>query len=59
MKSVWISLGAFVAASVGTDCLAASVQFDVRDEAGNPLSDAVVFLESPEEAKAVKPLQGA
>jgi len=59
MKSVWISLGAFVAASVGTGCLAASVQFDVRDEAGKPLTDAVLFLESPEAAKAVKPLQGA
>lgn len=38
---------------------AASVQIDVRDAAGKPLSEAVVFLESPEAARLVKPMAGA
>lgn len=56
MKSVWVGVGAWLATAV---CAAASVQVELRDEAGKPLSDAVVFLESPEAAKAVKPLLGA
>ncbi|MDD0816500.1 methylamine utilization protein [Curvibacter sp. HBC28] len=38
---------------------ATSVQLDVRDAAGKPLSEAVVFLESPEAARLVKPTVGA
>lgn len=56
MKSVWIGVGACLTAAV---CAAASVQVELRDEAGKPLSDAVVFLDSPEAAKAVKPMLGA
>lgn len=35
---------------------AASLQVTVRDEQGRPLHDAVVFLESPDAARAAKPL---
>lgn len=56
MKSVWIGVGACLTAAVSA---AASVQVELRDEAGKPLSEAVVFLESPEAAKAVKPMLGA
>lgn len=42
-------------ASVGWS---ANVQVDVRDGAGKPVSGAVVFLESPEAQRAVRPLQG-
>ena len=59
MNSIWVGIAAGVAASVCTVCSAASVQLELRDEAGKPLTDAVVFLDSPEAAKAVKPLQGA
>jgi len=59
MNSIWVGIAASVAASVCTLSSAASVQLELRDEAGKPLSDAVVFLESPEAAKAVKALQGA
>lgn len=38
---------------------AGSVQVDVRDAAGKPLSEAVVFLESAEAARLVKPMAGA
>lgn len=36
----------------------ASVQVDVRDGAGQPVSGAVVFLESTEAQRAARPLQG-
>ncbi len=38
---------------------AATVQVEVLDAAGKPLADAVVFLESADARKAVKPLSGA
>ena len=38
--------------------VAASVQVQVQDGAGKPVSNAVVFLESPEAARLVKPLTG-
>lgn len=38
---------------------AATVQVQVQDAAGAPLAGAVVFLDSPDAARAVKPLAGA
>jgi plastocyanin len=38
---------------------AATVQVQVQDASGAPLAGAVVFLESPEAARASKPLAGA
>jgi len=46
------ALGAGVAAGAG----AASVQVEVLDAAGQPLQDAVVFLESAEARRQVRPL---
>jgi plastocyanin len=43
----------------GLGASAATVVIDVQDGAGKPLSDAVVFLESPEAARATRPLLGA
>ena len=37
---------------------AAALQVQVLDDKGKPVPDAVVFLESPEAAKATKPLSG-
>lgn len=37
---------------------AASVQVEVQDAAGQPLGDAVVFLESPDARRLVRPLPG-
>ena len=37
---------------------AAALRVQVLDDKGKPVPDAVVFLESPEAAKAVKPLSG-
>ncbi|WP_440106767.1 methylamine utilization protein [Acidovorax sp. BL-A-41-H1] len=39
--------------------VAATVQVDVSDAEGRPLSDAIVYLESPEARKLVKPLADA
>lgn len=47
--------GALVCVSVG----AATVQVQVQDATGAPLSGAVVFLDSPDAAKAAKPLTNA
>ncbi|EHL22410.1 MULTISPECIES: methylamine utilization protein [unclassified Acidovorax] len=52
-------LGAFCALGLGLGAHAATVQVEVLDAAGQPLADAVVFLESPEARKAVRPLAGA
>lgn len=41
---------------VTSSALAATVQVEVSDAEGRPLPDAVVFLESPEARKLVKPL---
>lgn len=51
----------FVACLAGlpTAAQAATVQVEVLDAAGRPLPDAVVFLESADARKAVKPLSGA
>jgi plastocyanin len=50
----WFALaGLFAAAQAGT------VKVDVRDAAGKPVADAVVFLDSAEASKRVKPLTGA
>lgn len=46
-------------ASLSTPAQAATVQVEVLDAAGKPLPDAVVFLESADARKAVKPLAGA
>ena len=43
----------------GADASAANVQVTVVDAQGRPLQDAVVFLDSPELARSVKPLAGA
>lgn len=43
---------------VGWGAWAADVAIRVQDEAGQPLLDAVVFLDSAEAARAVKPLIG-
>ncbi len=37
---------------------AATLQVNVQDEQGRPLPDAVVFLESRDAARAVKPMEG-
>ena len=52
-------LGAFCVAGLVLGAHAATVQVEVLDAAGKPLADAVVFLESPEARKAVRPLAGA
>lgn len=46
-------------AGLSTAAQAATVQVEVLDAAGKPLVDAVVFLESTDAQKAVKPLAGA
>lgn len=43
----------------GAAAQAATVQVDVLDAAGKPLADAVVFLESAEASRQVRPLAGA
>ncbi len=52
---VWAGCVAALAGAVQ----AASVQVDLSDAAGKPLADAVVFLESAESKRLVKPLPGA
>lgn len=52
-------LGAAALWALASPVGATSVQLDVRDAAGKPLSEAVVFLESPEAARLVKPTVGA
>ena len=42
-----------------TTAQGATVQVDVTDAAGKPLADAVVFLESADASRQVKPLAGA
>ena len=37
---------------------AATLQVQTQDDAGKPLADAIVFLESPQAKAAVKPVQG-
>lgn len=59
MNTIRVGIAIGLAALGCTASLAASVQVDLRDEAGQGLTDAVVFLDSPEAAKLVKPLQGA
>lgn len=44
---------------LATGAQAALVQVEVLDAAGKPLADAVVFLDSAEASKQVKPLTGA
>lgn len=51
-----MALGA--AALIAAPAWAGGLQVQVQDEAGRPLSEAVVFLESPEAARLVKPLVG-
>ena len=51
--------GALLATGLVLGAQAATVQVEVLDAAGKPLADAVVFLESPEARKAVRPLAGA
>ncbi len=43
----------------GAAAQGATVQVDVLDAAGKPLADAVVFLESAEASRQVRPLAGA
>ena len=52
-------MGLVCAAGLALGAHAATVQVEVLDAAGKPLADAVVFLESPEARKAVRPLAGA
>ena len=52
-------MGLLCAAGLALGAHAATVQVEVLDAAGKPLADAVVFLESPEARKAVRPLAGA
>lgn len=49
----------FAASLVAGLVQAAALEIDVTDAAGTPLPDAVVFLESPEARRLVKPLVGA
>ena len=51
--------GALLATGLVLGAQAATVQVEVLDAAGKPLADAVVFLESLEARKAVRPLAGA
>lgn len=53
-----IALAALASLQAGL-VMAATVQVQVLDGAGKPLSDAVAFLESREARSASKPLQGA
>ena len=52
----WAALAALVLLAGGAQ--AGTVQVDVSDAAGKPLADAVVFLDSAEGRKQVKPLAG-
>ena len=52
----WAALAALVLLAGGAQ--AGTVQVDVSDAAGKPLADAVVFLDSAEARKQVKPLAG-
>ncbi len=45
-------------AGLGAPVFAASLQIQAQDEAGKPLKDAIVFLESPQAKAAVKPVAG-
>lgn len=48
----------FAVAAFSASAWSATVQVDVRDGAGQPVSGAVVFLESAQAQRAVRPLQG-
>ncbi|MFY7905636.1 MAG: methylamine utilization protein [Burkholderiaceae bacterium] len=52
-------LGALMVWGGPVVALAATVQVQVQEASGAPLGGAVVFLDSPEAAKAAKPLSGA
>ena len=52
----WAALAALVLLAGGAQ--AGTVQVDVSDAAGKPVADAVVFLDSAEARKQVKPLAG-
>lgn len=58
IRALQLSCGAvcLVAASVAST---ATVQVQVQEAGGTPLGGAVVFLDSPEAAKAARPLSGA
>ncbi len=52
----WVA--ALVLWGVAVPVVAATLQVNVQDEQGRPLPGAVVFLESPQAARAVRPLNG-
>lgn len=51
----WLVVGLWLAATLAS---AAELRVTVRDARGQPLPEAVVMLESPQAARAVKPLMG-
>ena len=51
----WLLAGLWLAATLAS---AAELRVTVRDARGQPLPEAVVMLESPQAARAVKPLTG-
>ena len=54
LRSVWV----LAVAPLSLAAWSATVQVDVRDGAGQPISGAVVFLESAQAQRVVRPLQG-
>jgi len=54
-RLAWILAGALLAGNAS----AATLQISVVDEAGKPLADTAVFLDSPQAKRAIKPLPGA
>ena len=59
LRWAWVVLGALMVWGGPVVALAATVQVQVQEASGAPLGGAVVFLDSPEAAKAAKPLSGA
>jgi plastocyanin len=56
----WVAFAwGYALAGLCTAAHAGTVQVDVLDAAGKPVADAVVFLDSAEASKRVKPLTGA
>ena len=56
LRTLWSAALVLPALCLGSAAGAASVQVDVQDAAGQPLGGAVVFLESAEARRLVKPL---
>lgn len=59
LRQVWAVLATVICWGTPLATGAATLQVQVQETNGTPLSGAVVFLDSPDAAKAVKPLSGA